>query len=279
VPEGDTIHRAAAALARALVGRKVTRFETAYAQLARVADDTPIAGRTVESVWAEGKHLLMRFSGSADSGPLTLRTHMRMSGSWHIYRPGQRWQRSRRDLRVLVATEAYEAVAFSVPVAEFLDERALERAPALGRLGPDLLAEHFDAAEALRRFRARPGEPVSELLLDQSVVAGAGNIFRSEALFVAGVDPAKPAGALTDAQLGELIATARRLMQANTGATASGGIVTYGRRRTTGRVHPGDALWVYGRGNRPCRRCGTPIAYRKTGINARGLYYCPVCQR
>jgi endonuclease-8 len=163
-------------------------------------------------------------------------------------------------------------------VAEFLDDRALERAPELHRLGPDLLADDFDAAEAVRRFRAHPDEPVSELLLNQTVVAGAGNIFRSEALFVAGIDPDKPARDLTDAQLGELIATARKLMKANVGATATGAIVTYGRRRTTSRVHPADALWVYGRGNRPCRRCGTPIAYRKTGINARGLYYCPTCQ-
>src|SRR6185436_18145789 len=109
--------------------------ETANAQLARVHDDAPITNRTIEKVWAEGKHLLIRFSHSPDGGPLTLRTHMRMSGSWHIYRPDQRWQRARRDMRVLVATDAYLAVAFSVPVAEFLDERALERSTDLQRLG------------------------------------------------------------------------------------------------------------------------------------------------
>jgi endonuclease-8 len=279
LPEGDTIHRAAAALARALVGRRVTRFQAAYAQLVRIDDDTPLTGRTIESVRAEGKHLLMRFSASSDGGPLTLRTHMRMSGSWHIYRPGDRWQRPRRDLRILVATEAYEAVAFSVPVAEFLDDRALPRAPALGRLGPDLLAEDFDSAEALRRFRARPDQPVGELLLDQSVVCGAGNIFRSETLFVAGIDPARTPAALSDAELGEIVATARRLMRANVRPGAEGAIVTYGLQRPARRVHPADRLWVYGRGGRPCRRCGTPIAYRKTGLDARGLYFCPVCQR
>ena len=170
MPEGDTIHRAAATLAKALTGRTVTRFETGYAQLARADDQAAIAGRTVEAVWAEGKHLLMRFSGG-----LTLRTHMRMSGSWHIYKPGQRWQRPRRDLRVLIETDAYLAVAFLVPVAEFLDDHALARSPALQRLGPDLLGETFDPAEARRRLRARPDLPLSEVPLDQSLAAGAGD--------------------------------------------------------------------------------------------------------
>ena len=285
MPEGDTIHRAAATLQRALAGRVVTAFETAYAQLARFDDDVPIAGRTVESVRAEGKHLLMRFSEhpTRGGGPLTLRTHMRMSGSWHIYRPGERWQRSRRDMRVVVSTEAFLAVAFSVPVAEFLDDRALERDPTLGRLGPDLLGEGFDAAEALRRARALPALPLSELLLDQSIVAGAGNVFRSEALFLAGLDPARAVGEVSDAQLAGLLATAARIMRANLNPAArrpEAGIVTYtGLRRTTGRGDPGARLWVYSRRGQPCRRCATPIAYRKTGPHARGLYFCPTCQR
>ena len=168
VPEGDTIYRAAATLARALVGRTVTRFETAYAQLARIDDDAPLAGRTIEAVWSEGKHLLMRFSGGH-----TLRTHMRMNGSWHIYRPGDAWQRPRRDLRILIETgpappdpatgattdpKGFVAVAFSVPVAELLDERALARSPALRRLGPDLLAEtSIPPSPARERAPARTG--------------------------------------------------------------------------------------------------------------------------
>ena len=293
MPEGDTIHRAAANLTRALVGRRVTSFQTVYAQLARFDDDAPLAGRTVEAVYAQGKHLLMRFSPSPRGGALTLRTHMRMSGSWHIYRPGDRWQRSRRDMRIVVATDAYEAVAFSVPVAELLDDRALARSPALRRLGPDLLSQDpgpavnrsqvlreapFDVAEAVRRFRARPDVPLSELLLDQSLVAGVGNIFRSETLFVAGLDPARTPASLSDAQLSELIATARRLMQANVRPGAEGAIVTYGLRRTTGRSRSADRLWVYGRRGKPCRKCGTPIAYKKMGIDARSTYWCPRCQ-
>jgi endonuclease-8 len=275
VPEGDTIHRAAATLAKALIGRTVTRFETGYAQLARADDQAPIAGRTVDEIWAEGKHLLMRFSGG-----LTLRTHMRMSGSWHIYKPGQRWQRPRTEMRVLIETDAYLAVAFLVPVAEFLDDRALERSPTLHRLGPDLLGETFDPAEARARLRARPDQPMSEVPLDQSIAAGAGNVYRSESLFLSKLDPARMASAVSDADIEALFTLLRKLMRANVAPGASGQIVTYtGLRRTTGRSDPGERLWVYGRGNKPCRRCGTPIAYRKVGPDARGLYFCPKCQR
>jgi endonuclease-8 len=281
MPEGDTIFRSAATLARALVGRKVARFETQYAQLAAVDDQAALAGRTIEAVWSEGKHLLMRFSGA-----LTLRTHMRMSGSWHIYRAGERWRHPRREMRIVIETEpvpgaeTFVAVAFQVPVAEFLDARALPRSPALPRLGPDLLGETFDAAEARQRLRARPDQPMSEVLLDQGVAAGAGNVYRSEALFLAGIDPARPASAVSDADIEKLYALVRKLMKANVAPGASGGMVTYrGLRRTTHRSDEGERHWVYGRGGKPCRRCGTPIAYRKTGPDARGLYYCPQCQR
>jgi endonuclease VIII len=256
MPEGDTISRTAATLARALVGRAVTRFETGYAQLARVDDDRPLAGRTIQGVRAAGKHLLMQFSGG-----LTLRTHMRMSGSWHIYRPGQRWQRPRHEMRIVVETDAFVAVAFLVPVAELLDDRALARSPALRRLGPDLLAPDFDAAEALRRLRAKGDRPMGEALLDQSVVAGAGTIYRSEALFVARVDPHRRAHELDDATLAKVLAAARRLLQASVASTSRE------QRR-----------WVYDRRGQPCRRCGTAITYEKMGMDARGLYWCPKCQ-
>ncbi|MDB4979503.1 MAG: DNA-(apurinic or apyrimidinic site) lyase [Myxococcales bacterium] len=293
MPEGDTIFRAAANLGRALEGRTILRFETGYAQLARIDDDTPLPGRLVERVWSEGKHLLMRFSGG-----LTLRTHMRMSGSWHLYRPGQAWQRPRSDLRLLLEVGpasadaatgcasdpvGFLAVAFSVPVAELLDDHALARSPELRRLGPDLLADDFDPALARARVRAAPDRPVGEILLDQSVAAGAGNVYRSEVLFLSGLAPARLVSAVADEELEAMFALTRKLMRANvstTGPGATGNIVTYtGLRRTTNRSDPGERLWVYGRGGKPCRRCGTPIAYVKTGADARGLYFCPRCQR
>jgi endonuclease VIII len=274
MPEGDTIHRAADTLRRALVGRTVTGFDTAYAHLARVNDDAPLAGRTVEDVRAAGKHLLMTFSGG-----LTLHTHMRMNGSWHIYRPGERWQRPGRDMRVVIETDSFVAVGFSIPVAEWLDERALARQPELRRLGPDLLDDAWDADEALRRFRADPSRLVGDVVLDQRVAAGAGNVYRSEVMFLHGLAPLRTVGTLSDETIRALLETTRKLLRANI-ANGSSAIVTYtGMRRTTGRADPGERLWVYGRGGRPCRRCGTPIQVDHLGAHARIVYHCPRCQR
>jgi endonuclease-8 len=273
VPEGDTIFRAARTLHRALAGKVVTRFESVLPQLTRVDVDRPLAGRSVESVTAAGKHQLMRFSGD-----LVLRTHMRMNGSWHLYRTGERWQRPRSAMRILVETAELVAVGFNVPEAEFLSGRDVERHPELRKLGPDLLGA-FDAGEAERRFRQHAQTPVSEVLLNQRVLAGVGNVFKSEILFVAGVHPYRLAGTLSSDELRTIIAVARELLAANVGDPAGGGIVTWsGHRRTTGRTDPGQSLWVYGRSGEPCRRCGTPIAYAKGGLDARGTYWCPACQ-
>ena len=274
MPEGDTIFRAARTLHRALAGHVVTRFETLYAQLARVDDDTPLVGRTIEGVESRGKHLLMRFSGD-----LVLRTHMRMSGSWHVYRPGEAWQRPARDMRVLVATKQFVAVGFSIPVAEFGPPHTLERLEALGGLGPDLLAAEVDEVEAVRRIRARPTEQVANVILNQRVLAGIGNVFKSETLFLAGLDPFAPVSELSDEQLARLVSIARTLLAANVQPSSGEGIATYtSLRRTTGRANPSERLWVYGRAGKPCRRCGTPIVSRKQGLDARPTYWCAKCQ-
>src|SRR5438477_1913348 len=139
MPEGVTIFRTAEALHRALAGRVVERFESNLPALTRVDHDRPIGGRTIESVTSRGKHLLMAFSGD-----LVLHTHMRMNGAWHLYRPGVRWRRPARDMRLLVATAPYVAVGFTIPVAEFLSGRGLERHHELAALGPDLLDPAFD---------------------------------------------------------------------------------------------------------------------------------------
>ena len=274
MPEGDTIFRAAAALHRALAGHVVTGFDTALAPLARVHDDAPVTGRTVERCEAVGKHLLIWFSRD-----LVLRTHMRMSGSWHLYRPGERWQRPARAMRVRLDTDAWVAVAFDVPVAEFLRARDLPRSRALALLGPDLLSPAFDRAEGLRRLAAAGDRPVAEVLLDQRVVAGIGNIFKSEVLFLCGVHPDRPSSRLTEDERAAILDTAVRVMRANTGPGAGGPIVTCsGLRRTTGRASPEESLWVYGRTGRPCRSCGTPIESAKRGPDARATYWCPRCQ-
>ena len=273
MPEGDTIFRAARTLHRALAGKPVIGFESMFPALTRVHVDTPLTTQTVESVSSSGKHLLMRFSGG-----LVLRTHMRMNGSWHIYRPHETWQRPRRDMRIVVATADFVAVGFNIPVAEFIRARELSRHEELRRLGPDLLAVEFDEEEALRRIQVRPAEPIAEVLINQRVVAGIGNVYKSEVLFACRINPFVKAGDLEIDALRCVITTARRLLLANV-HTPLAPMTTYtGFRRTTGRDNPSERLWVYGRAGHPCRRCGTTLQLDKRGTNARLTYWCPSCQ-
>ena len=273
MPEGDTIFRAARTLHRALAGHQVVRFESVLPALTRVHEDTPITGRTLERVSAAGKHVLMHFSGE-----LVLRTHMRMNGSWHIYRPGERWRKPRRDMRIVIATEQFEAVGFNVPVAEFLAGRDLERQEDLRLMGPDLLGDTFDEAEALRRFRARGATEIGDALLNQRVVAGAGNVYKSEVLFLAGLNPFMRVADVSDDGLRAILAIARTHLRANV-IDPTAAIVTYrGYRRTTRRADPAERLYVYGRARKPCRKCGRPIEVRAQGRDARLTYWCPQCQ-
>jgi endonuclease-8 len=275
MPEGDTIYRTARTLHRALAGRKVTAFETGFAHLAVVHENTPITERTVERVEARGKHLLMRFSGG-----LTLRTHMRMSGSWHVYRPGEPWQRARSAARVVVGTDAFVAVGFNVPVAEFVSDTDAPRDAAITGLGPDLLAETFDVDEAVDRLRTNRHATVAEALLDQRAVAGIGNVFKSELLFLAGLWPFAAPADVTPARWRAIVDDARRLLRANVVDHAAAGFATSsGMRRTTGRLDPRARLWVYERQGRPCRRCGTRIEMRRQGDLNRSTYFCPACQK
>jgi endonuclease-8 len=273
LPEGDTIFRAARTLNRALAGRSVISFESELPGLNRIHDDAPLTGRTIEKVTAAGKHLLMHFSGG-----LVLRTHMRMNGSWHIYRPGERWQRARRDMRIRIATPEFEAVGFNIPVAEFTSTRALTRNRELRALGPDLLSAEFNPAEALRRIRDRGAIPIGDALLNQGLVAGLGNVYKSEVLFMCRINPFARVRDLGDSDLTSIIDTARRVLSANV-TNELAPMTTYsGFRRTTGRTGPTERLWVYGRAGLPCRRCVTPIRVRKQGLDARLTYWCPACQ-
>src|SRR4051812_6944549 len=274
MPEGDTIFRAARTLHRALAGHEVVRFESVLPALTRVDEDAPITGRTIERVAAAGKHLLMHFSGD-----LVLRTHMRMNGSWHIYRPGERWQRARRDMRIRISTDAFEAVGFNIPVAEFTSSRELSRHNELRRLGPDLLSDDFRASDAVQRIRERGTVPIADALLNQRVVAGLGNVYKSEVLFMCRVNPFALVRDIGDEQLAAIVDTAQRVLRANV-SEALAPMTTYsGFRQTTRRASPQERLWVYGRARLPCRRCGTPVSVRKQGLDARLTYWCPECQR
>ena len=268
MPEGDSIFRAARTLHRALAGSAVTRFESAFPALNRIDQDRPLAGRTIESVSARGKHLLMTFSGD-----LVLRTHMKMNGSWHIYRPGERWQRPARDMRIVVETARFVAVGFTVPVAEFLTGRELSRHKELGALGPDLLAPRglrvrgipVDGAEVLRRIRAQGRTAIADVLLNQRVVAGIGNIFKSEILFLTGVYPFRPASELSDDTLRLIV---DRGANANCARTFSRRPRRCRERRGSERHAASIRVRSCGstaaRG-KPCRKCGAPISAKKTG--------------
>ena len=272
MPEGDTIFRAAQTLHRVFAGKVVTRFESVFPALTRVVDGHPLPGRTFESVKARGKHLLMTFSGD-----LILRTHMRMNGSWHVYPAGARWHRPERDMRILIGTAEAVAVGFTIPVAEFLTARELAAHKQLGVLGPDLLGKTFDAAAAIEAIRQRR-DPIADVLLDQRVLAGIGNVFKSEILFLAGVDPFAEASTLSDEQLEEIVTIAREQLRANVLSSSRTLSPAFGRR-TTRSLNPNAKLWVYARGGKPCRTCGAPIQSRASGLDARLTFWCPECQR
>jgi endonuclease-8 len=258
MPEGDTLRRTAAGLAPHLVGRVVTgaRARAGGPQVQRVV------GATVEAVESAGKNLLIRF----DNG-LELRTHLRMNGSWHRYRPGERWRRPESRARLVLEVPGAVAVCFDAPVIELFETRAAAIHPTLSRLGPDLLdpawgSDH--AAEARRRLRdpARAAATIAEGLLDQRALAGIGNIWRNETLFAERVNPWTLVRELDDATLDRLVATARRLLRDSV-------------ERPPGRA----PIRVYRRSGRPCRRCGSIIRSAPLATEIpRTTYWCPSCQ-
>ncbi len=278
MPEGDTIYRAARALEKALGGKVVTAFETGLATIASVNDDTPLVGRTIEKVEARGKWCLICFSGD-----LILVTHMLMSGTWHIYRTGEKWWQPKNRMRVAITCGDYQAVAFNVPIAEFHTARTLERNTQVPRLGPDILAEGFSIEAGVQALRQRavshPSDEVGVVLLIQGVLAGLGNVYKSEVAFAAGVNPFRQMSSITVSEMMVMIEAAHKYMKANVLDGRGDGVVTYtGSRRTTRSMDSTDRLWVYGRGGQECRRCGASILTRKQGEQARSTYWCPICQ-
>jgi len=260
VPEGDTIHRAAAKLRPALEGATLIRFEAP-----RMVGARPRPGEVVEAVQAVGKHLLVRFSGG-----LTLETHLRMTGSWHLYRTGERWRKPTHLLRCLVEVEGWQAACFAAPVVRtFPTAAAGTVGDPTAHLGPDLCVEHPDPEAVVRTVLQRlealdPDTPVGEALLDQRVASGAGNVYKCEVCWHERVDPFAPLGLVDEATRARLVRTSARLLLANLGP---------GRRRTVA-----EGLAVYGRRGSPCRRCGTAIRSDVRGELARVTYWCPNCQ-
>lgn len=269
MPEGDTLYRTAAALRPHFVGRRIV---SASARQPGPRADRLI-GATIESIESRGKQLLIRF----DSG-LELRTHLGMHGSWHRYAPGERWLRPAARARIALEVAGAVAVCFDAPTVELFDARAEAVHPVLAALGPDLMAGPFgedQVAEIVRRLRAseRASLTIAEALVDQNALAGVGNVYKSEVLFVERVHPFACVADLGDDVLRTLILSSRRMLLAN---REGGARVTTEPGLATGRRV--GRLWVYGRADRPCRRCGSVVSGRNHGRLNRRTFWCPHCQ-
>jgi endonuclease-8 len=259
MPEGDTVWLAGRRLHDALAGQRLLRTDFRVPQHA-TAD---LTGRAVREVVSRGKHLLTRIDDD-----LTLHTHFRMDGTWHLYRPGDRWRGGPDwQVRVVLTTDQWHAVGYRLPVVELLARADENRA--VGHLGPDILGDDWDREKAIRRLAQQPDREVGQALLDQRNLAGIGNLYRSEALFLAGVSPWLAVGDVPD--LGVVVDVAVRLLQANKANPA---------QVTTGDPRRGRSHFAYERDGKPCLRCRTPIAMAEQGAPPYGrvVYWCRRCQ-
>lgn len=259
MPEGDTLFRTAYTLRLALKGRAITEFRSPLPSL----QEANLLGRTVSDVEARGKNLLIHF----DDGR-ALYSHLRMDGSWHIYKPNVPWQKPERLAKAVLVTHDYIAVCFNAPTVELLSEVAVKRHPVLGNLGPDLLKDTFDWEEALLNLRAKNELPLGEVLMRQHVLAGIGNIYKSEVLFLTAANPFAKVTEYSDHALKNIVYKARELLKQN----------IQGKPRATRNTLDQQRFWVYGRSGRPCRKCGTKIQMRRQGTDGRSTYWCPSCQ-
>lgn len=260
MPEGDTIFRTAVNLRAAIEGAVVTQADSRRTDLS----DAGLSELKLESVEARGKHLLMRFSDER-----VLHSHMGMTGAWHLYHAGEPWKKPTRRAEIVLTFDRIVAVCFSPKLMELLSPTAFRRHRYLQSLGPDLLAANVNESEVIRRFRVHNQSPVGEVIMNQTVACGIGNVYKSEVLFLTQVDPFSRVQRLDDDQLLNCIQTARGLMRRN--------LEGYPRRtRFRGDAH---RLWVYDRSGKPCYVCGELIQMRRQGDLGRSTYWCEECQR
>jgi len=255
VPEGDTIHRTAVELRAVLEGRRIVAVRSALVTL----ENADLAGKVVERVEARGKHLFF----DLDDGR-SVHSHLGMRGSWRVYPIASAPRATVESLRLLVETAEHAVVCRNAPVVEILRGKH----PVAARLGPDPLRADFDVEKVLASLRAQGTRPIAEALLDQRVIAGLGNVYKSEVLFLCGISPFVAVAALDGAALETLVRAAARLLRANMGRGP----------RTTRRASDGSRVWVYRRSGQPCLRCGATVGMRR-GALGRSTYFCPTCQR
>jgi endonuclease VIII len=259
VPEGDTVYRSARALNEVLAGRVLDRCDLRVPAFATI----DLSGERVESVVSVGKHLLHRI------GEFTIHSHLKMEGSWDIYRDGARWRSPAFQARAILGVPGVVTVGFRLGELEVVPREREDEV--VGYLGPDLLGTNWDAALAANNLAADPNRAIGLALLDQRVMAGLGNVYRNELCFLRGVLPTRPVGAVMD--LPGLVNLAHRLIVSNRDRV---------ERVTTGDLRRGRRTWVHGRENQPCLRCGTPIHLGLLGdteLTERQTFYCPVCQQ
>jgi endonuclease-8 len=255
VPEGDTVWNTAQVVGRALTGQRIQRSDFRVPRLAAAN----VSGWSVVESASRGKHLLLRLATPADER-YTLHSHLRMDGAWRVYAPGERWRGRTHTIRVALHTVATVAVGFHLH--ELADEHRL-----VGHLGPDLLGADWDPAEATRRLRTRPDRAIADALLDQRNLAGIGNLYKAETLFLRGLSPWTPVSGVDD--LEGLVDLAQRRLASNLGRWD---------QATTGSLRRGEKQWVFERAGSPCRRCGTTIRRASEGDYERLTYWCPTCQ-
>ncbi|KQV75870.1 DNA glycosylase [Aeromicrobium sp. Root344] len=258
MPEGDTVWRTARHLDKALAGRELTRTDFRVPAWATV----DLTGTSVDEVVSRGKHLLIR------TPEHSIHSHLKMEGAWHVYRLGSPWRRPGHTARAVLENDEWQTVGYSLGILEVLartDEDSV-----VGHLGPDLLGPDFDLDEAARRVTADPGRPVFLALLDQRNVAGFGNEYVNELLFLMGLAPARPVGDIADVR--RVISRGQRMLDVNKSRI---------ERSFTGSARHGEERWVYGRERARCRRCGTPLRSGSLGdqpTTERNTFWCPRCQ-
>jgi len=260
MPEGDTLHRTAHTLSRVLERQRLIRVRSSVPAIAQAE----LAGHLVESVRAQGKNLLIRF----DDGRV-LHTHLKMRGSWHVYRPGERFQRPEHQARVILEVSDALAVCFAAPTVRLLAANAADSDPYLRGLGPDLIPEQFDLEQAVTGLSALAELSLGEAVMTQTALSGIGNIYKSETLFICRLNPFQAVSELDRATLTRVVLTARELLRKNAQPGSAH------RTTTTGA---GGRYWVYRRSGEACRVCGSVIGMRRQGALHRSTYYCPSCQ-
>lgn len=260
MPEGDTLFRTAHTLRLALKDREMTDFRSPLLELQNV----DLIGHKIIDVEARGKNLLIHF----DDGR-ALYSHLRMDGSWHIYKPQVSWQKPEQLAKAVIVTNEYIAVCFNAPTVELLTETAIKRHPVLSKLGPDLLKDTFNWDEVLRRLRAYDDIAIGEALMRQHILAGIGNVYKAEVLFLCKTNPFACVKQYSDHELKTIVYKARELLRQN----------IQGKMRKTRNSLDKQRYWVYERSGLPCRKCGTKIQMRRQGIDGRSTYWCPNCQQ